>query len=83
MSEGMIKEERGKRNLQRTTTKGSLVAEMAPQADPHYLVVDGNTGRFLDMEVFFDKFIHGGGGGPGHLSSFCIMMNGGMRRAVS
>jgi hypothetical protein len=35
MSEGMIKEERGKRNLQLTTTKWSLVAEMAPQADPH------------------------------------------------
>jgi hypothetical protein len=57
MSEGMIKEERGKRNLQRTTTKGSLVAEMAPQADPHYLVVDGNTGRFLYMEVEVDQVI--------------------------
>jgi hypothetical protein len=83
MSEGMIKEERGKRNLQRTTTKGSLVAEMAPQADPHYLLSTATRVDFYKWRFFFDKFIHGGGGGPGHLSSFCIMMNGGMHRAVS
>jgi hypothetical protein len=57
MSEGMVKEERGKINLQWTTTKGILVAEMAPQADPHYLAVHGNTGRFLYMEVEVDQVI--------------------------
>jgi hypothetical protein len=30
---------------------------MAPQADPHNLVVDGNTGRFLYMEVEVDQVI--------------------------